>query len=192
MRQRKLIYIFALLTLAGCLWPLVLTAQDSTPSVAEAARRAREQKKKATKPAPVVTDDTLHPSSSAPASTPETNAPAHSNTPDSSAAPQEPKKDAATSADDDKKKKAEIESLKQRISEQKETVKLAQREIALQQDTFYSNPDYAHDKAGKDKLDALKADLQQKQDALADLRAKLGALGGTEDSTPAPTAQSKP
>ncbi len=52
----------------------------------------------------------------------------------------------------------------------KERVNLAQREIAIQQDTFYSNPDYAHDEADNAKLDSIKSALQQKQDVLADLQ----------------------
>jgi hypothetical protein len=190
MRLKIFVRVVCLLALAGSLAALNLAAQDAAPSVAEAARKSQEQKKKATKPAPVVTDDTLHPNATAPAAAPESNAPAES-AKESTAASEPSKKAGGVSADDEKKKKAEIDALKQRIAEQKESIKLAQRELALQQDTFYSNPDYAHDKAGKDKLDAMKSDLQQKQDVLADLQAKLAALGGTEDSTPAPD-QSKP
>jgi hypothetical protein len=179
-----------LLILGGFLLALNLPAQDPAPSVTEAARRARAQKKKAPKPAPIVTDDTLHPSVTTPAHPAvETAPPADPSASESATNPDS--KEAAAAVDKEKKEKAEIEALKQRIAEQKKTVKLAEREINLQQDTFYSNPDYAHDNAGKDKLDAMKTDLQQKQDALADLQSKLAALGATEDSTSAP-GQSKP
>jgi hypothetical protein len=191
MFQKKLLRLSGLLILGGVVFVVGLPAQDPAPSVAEAARRAREKKEKTTKPAPVVTDDTLHPSTNAPATaTPESTTPAESSASEPVTTP-DSKEAKAAAADKEKKKKEEIETLKQRITEQKETVRLAAREIALQQDTYYSNPDYAHDKAGKDKLDAMKSDLQQKQDVLADLRGKLSALGGTEDPAPA-SAPSKP
>jgi len=190
MRLKIFVRVVCLLTLGGSLAALNLAAQDAAPSVAEAARKSQEQKKKAAKPAPVITDDTLHPNAAAPAAATDSNAPADSAK--GSATDAGPSKKAeGASAEDGKKTKAAIDALKQRIAEQKESVKLAQREIALQQDTFYSNPDYAHDQAGKDKLDAMKSELQQKQDALADLQAKLTALGGAEDSPPAPD-QPKP
>ncbi len=185
--------MLGLMILGSALLALDLPAQDPAPSVAEAARRSREQKKKAAKPATVITDDTLHPSGSAPATSDQERAkPADSSGPES-ATNQDSKQTDATAADKEKKRKAEIDALKQRIAEQKETVKLTQREIVLQQDTFYSNPDYGHDTAGKEKLEALKAELQQKQGVLADLQSKLAALGGTEDPAPAPgPAPSKP
>jgi hypothetical protein len=189
MRLKIFVRVVCLLTLGGSLAALNLAAQDAAPSVAEAARKSQEQKKKAAKPAPVITDDTLHPNAAAPAAATDSNAPADSAK--GSATDAGPSKKAEGASEDEKKTKAAIDALKQRIAEQKESVKLAQREIALQQDTFYSNPDYAHDKAGKDKLDAMKSDLQQKQDTLADLQAKLTALGAAEDSTPAPD-QPKP
>ncbi len=191
MHQRKWLCPFGSVLLLACLSPLVLSAQDPAPSVAEAARRSREQKKKAAKPATVVTDDTLHPSGSASSTPNQENAqPAEPST-SGTTTDQDSKQSDATAADKEKKKKADIDALKQRIAEQKEAVKLTQREIVLQQDTFYSNPDYGHDTAGKEKLDALKADLQQKQGVLADLRSKLASLGGTEDPAPA-SAPSKP
>jgi hypothetical protein len=182
--MRLKIFVVCLLTSGGSLAALNLAAQDAAPSVAEAARKSQEQKKKAAKPAPVITDDTLHPNATVPAAATDTNAPGDS-AKESATDAGPSKKAEGASAEDGKKKKAAIDALKQRLAEQKESVKLAQREIALQQDTFYSNPDYAHDNAGKDKLDTMKSDLQQKQDALADLQAKLTALGAAEDSTPA-------
>jgi len=186
MHRKILARLFSLMILGGSLLPLNLRAQD-TPSVAEAARRAREQKKNASKPAPVVTDDTLHPSARTEA--PEGAAPAPPSTAESTPGTEEaaaaPAKKDQPSADNEEKKKAEIESLKQQITEQRAAVRLAQRELALQQDTFYSNPDYVHDKAGKDQIDSMKSDLQQKQTVLTDLQSKLAALGESEESKPA-------
>lgn len=62
MRHKIFSRTFLLLLAAGSIFCLHLTAQEpSAPSVAEAARKAREQKQSAAKPAKVITDDTLHP-----------------------------------------------------------------------------------------------------------------------------------
>jgi uncharacterized protein YhaN len=171
-----------------------LAAQDA-PSVAEAARRTREQKQASAKPAKVLDNDSL-PHSSTP-SQPDSSAPATPSASDATpkdenaAASQAPKQPTADSSDDEKKK-AEVEALKQQIADKKHSIDLLQREISLAQDTFYSNPDHVHDTAGKDKLDSMRADLQQQQADLADLQAKLAELGGSEDSKPAPAQPPQP
>jgi hypothetical protein len=70
-------------------------------------------------------------------------------------------------------------------------VDLVQRSLSLDQDAFYSKPDFSNDKDGKAKLDAEQADLKQKQDDLAQLKAKLAGLGGVEEPK-APTPPAKP
>lgn len=186
MGERKWVFVLGWLVLAGSLGPGALLAQDPQPSVAEAARHSREQKKKSAKPTTVVTDDTLQRSPRVPGAATQESVKATQPVGLETPAAEDAKQTNGAAADKERRKKAEIEALKQRITEQKELVKLAEREIALQQDTFYSNPDYAHDQAGKDRLAALKAELQQQQDTLADFQSKLAALGGTED--PAPSA----
>jgi predicted RNase H-like nuclease (RuvC/YqgF family) len=159
---------------------LCLAAQDA-PSVAEAARRARE-KQATSKPAKVITDDALTHAPTTPSAT-------ASPTPSSSAAqaenaPAAPSGEQPTAQSDEEtaKKKGEIEALKREIADKQQSIKLLQREIALAQDTFYSNPNHEHDRAGNEKLDSMRSDVEQQQAALAELQAKLEALGPVPDS----------
>ena len=82
---------------------------------------------------------------------------------------------------DDEKKKAQVDALKQEIADKLEKVNLQQREIALAQDTFNSNPDRERDKAGKDNLDAMQSDLAQLQAQLTELQTKLAGLNPPSD-----------
>lgn len=204
--------------IAAPIFPLTALgqSQDSqTQSVAEAARRAREQKKAAAKqPAPVITDDTLKPAASAPAQPSSMPAPTQSpdaaptpppapaaqpapdssSAPDASAAPApaEPPAPAANAADSDQKPKdsAELAALKQQVADAQKGLELLQRELALQQDTYISNPDHARDTAGKAKLDAMLAQMTDKQQALDALKTQLAALQQSVGSTaPAPPPQ---
>jgi hypothetical protein len=174
--------------LASALLPAAAFAQPQD-SVAEAARRAREKKKTAAKPAKVVTDETLDVKKgdvqSAAAEqlrmpgTPETQAqPAPANAP-SSAAPGEKK------GSEDEKLAKELAALKEQIKQAQSDLDLAQRGQALQQDTYFSNPDYVHDTAGKAKLDAMKQQIIDKQQDLDRLKARLAEL---QPATPAATS----
>src|ERR1700675_1600250 len=135
--------------------PLATLAQSQdtpTPSVADAARHAREQKKNAVKPVKIVTEDDL------PARPPETvdAVPAPASPPSSEAQPPAPnpgtptEKDAATKTADD----PEYAKLKSQTDQVQKELELLQRNLSLDQDTFLSNSDYIHDKAGKAKLEA--------------------------------------
>ena len=177
------------IVLASALLPAAGFAQ-SQDSVAEAARRARAQKKNSEKPVKVVTDETLEVKKgdvqSAAAEqlrmpgTPETPAqPAPANAP-SSAAQNEKK------ASEDEKLAKEVAALKEQIKQAQSDLDLAKREQALQQDTYFSNPDYVHDTAGKAKLDALKQQITNKQQELDRLKARLAELQPQGDSTTAP------
>ena len=196
--------------------PLATLAQSQdapVPSVAEAARRAREQKKAAAKqPAPVITDDTLKPSAPAaqaanapapgqsPEAAPGSPAPAAQPAADSSAspdanaapAPAGPAAPAANAGDTDQKAKdsAELAALKQQVADAQKGLELLQRELALQQDVYLSNPDHSHDVAGKAKLDAMLGQITDKQQAVDALKTQLAALQASSGTTapPAPTA----
>ena len=167
------------IVLASALLPAAAFAQ-SQDSVAEAARRARAQKKSSEKPTKVVTDETLEVKKgdvqSAAAEqlrmpgAPEAQAqPAPANAP-SSAAQNEKK------ASEDEKVAKELAALKEQIKQAQSDLDLAQREQALQQDTYFSNPDYVHDTAGKAKLDAMKQQITDKQQELDRLKARLAEL----------------
>jgi cytoskeletal protein RodZ len=185
MQQRALLRSLALLGMAGALFGLPLCAQDSqADSVAEAARRARAQKKSAAKPATVITDDTLKPApasgSSAPAPNDNTSAPTVAT--DAQAPPVAD----APSAEEQEKKKAEIEALKQQVAAKQSELDLAQRELTLDNDAYYSKPNYQDDKTGAAKVAAEQADVSQKKDELEALKAKLAATGYVAPATPPP------
>lgn len=182
-------------------------AQGEQPtSVADAARQAREQKKAATKPGQVITNDTLEPAKPAapaaatnpPAETKATPAPTagaadatETAAPGSTAAPGESKTAATTegkpeeSAAKDEEAKKALEALKQQIREMKKQVDLAQRELSLANDAFYSKPDFSKDVDGKAKLDELADALGVKKDELEQLLAKLPAGETADEPKPA-------
>jgi glucose/arabinose dehydrogenase len=175
--------------LASALLPGAGFAQ-SQDSVAEAARRSRAQKKNSENPRKVVTDETLEVKKgdvqSAAAEqprmpgTPVTPAqPAPANAP-STAASSEKK------GSEDEKLAKELAALKGQIKQAQSDLDLVQREQALQQDTYFSNPDYAHDTAGKAKLDAMKQQIADKQQELDRLKARLAELQPQGDSAAAP------
>lgn len=197
MSPKTFLRCLALLLAAFSFFAGRLAAQDQ-PSVAEAARRAREQKQAAPKPARVIDNDSLPPSHSVPANPAADSAATEANpatpaSPSDSNATAAPENASAAqaekvteSAEDAAEKKAKIDALKQQITDKKGKVDLQQREIALAQDSFYSNPDHEHDRAGKAKLDSMQADLEQQKTELAELQAKLAELGDSADTKPAP------
>jgi len=154
--------------------------------VAEAARKAREQKKASAKPATVITNDTLQPATpatvqnatAATESMPGTNAASTDTTADAATAAQTAK---GPSEDEIAKKKAKIEALKQEIADKAKEADLQQRLLALANEGYYSRPDFSKDPDGKAKLDAMQSDLAQKKDDLAQLKAKLKELAPDAD-----------
>jgi hypothetical protein len=131
-------------------------------------------------PAKVVTDETLEVKKgdvqSAAAEqlrmpgTPEAQAqPAPANAPSSTA--QNEKK-----APENEKLAKELAALKEQIKQAESDLDLAKREQALQQDSYFSNPDYVHDTAGKAKLDAIKQQITDKQMELDRLKARLAVF----------------
>jgi hypothetical protein len=194
MRHTAIVRTLALALPLVCFIALPLAAQDSqNTSVAEAARRAREQKKASAKPATVITNDTLSP---APASAPATSptAPPAPGAESATPAGQQPAASTAeatsTTPEDAEQKKIHIDDLKKELAALQGEVDLAQRSLSLDQDAYYSKPNFSNDKDGKAKLDAALADLKLKQDDLAQLKAKLAELGFVEEpKTPAPPAK---
>ena len=176
-------------------------SQD-TQSVAEAARRARAQKKNSEKPPKVITDDTLDVKKgdvqSATAEqlripgTPETpaqpaagaaNAQSGGAAGNASANAQGSK-----NISDEDKSRAILKqrvALKGKIKDAQSDLDLLQREFQLDQDTFYSSPDYANNPSGKTKLDAMKQQIADKQQELERLKAELAALPAAPE-TPKP------
>jgi hypothetical protein len=194
MLSRFLLRSFALLLALFAFSAIRLVAQDDT-SVADAARRAQQQKQAAAKPAHVIDNDSLPPAPAAEASAPApATAPAGANSPaavppaDAAADSAGEKKDAA----EEERDKKEIDQLKQEIAEKKQKLNLEQRELALDQDTYLSNPSHEQDKAGKEKLDSMQSDIAQAQSEIDELVARLAALGPADTSTPAPASPAAP
>jgi hypothetical protein len=187
MSPKIILRSLALLLAAFCLFSFRLAAQDDAPSVADAARRARQQKQDAAKPAHVIDNDAIPPSPSVSSSSASSDSNAAGPAGNTSAAAAKPANPA-----DEAKKKEETEALNKEIADKKEKINLQQREIALAQDSYYSNPDHEHDIAGKDKLNSMQADLTLAQSELADLQAKLAAAEPPADAKPAEPAKPQP
>ena len=164
----------------------VFAHSEDAPSVAEAARRAREQKKTQAKPAKVITEDDVKPVARPNSATP---APPEAAT--ASAAPAPPASSTASTASSsspapdakDQKDSKEVTELKAQIKQVQGDLDLLQREQSLEQDKYYSNTDYLHDTAGKAKLEALKQQVSDKQQELEHLKTRLAALQPTESGS---------
>jgi hypothetical protein len=186
MGHKEMIRTSILLVAAAFFFTLGVRAQDE-PSVADAARRAREQKPASAKPSSIITNDTLHPA-------PPTAAAAPSALPaDAPAATAQTTLEATESGENDdqaEQEKRESAKLKEEIAQKQQQLKFLKSDLELKQDTFYSNPDHQHDTDGKNKLDSLKSDVKRTQDELAALEAKFAAHGPA--AVAEPTAPSKP
>jgi enamine deaminase RidA (YjgF/YER057c/UK114 family) len=187
--------------LAATLLPAAALAQSQdSQSVAEAARRAREQKKPQPKPSKVITDEDLKPATAAnpsapgsPASTDGTTASGASAATASSttsAVTAPPAGSAPTPDAKDQKDSKEVADLKAQIKQAMADLDLALREKTLENDKYYSNSDYAHDTAGKTKLDELIQQVADRQQELEALKARLEKLLPPQDASA--TAPPKP
>src|SRR5580704_8408081 len=183
--------------LAAALLPAAAFAQSQdTQSVAEAARRARAQKKNTEKPAKVITDETLDVKKGDVQSA----TAVQLTMPGSPETPAQPASGAATAqggasgdassaqgskipSEDDKGRAAlkERVALKEKIKDAQSDLDLLQREYQLDQDSFYSSPDYAKNTSGKEKLDAMKQQISNKQQELDQLKARLTALPAPQE-----------
>ena len=154
-------------------------SQDS-PSVAEAARKAREKKKDATKPAKVITDETLEVRKgdvqSAVAEEPKIAAAPDAKTQAANSGPNATSANATAKDEKKEKLKKELTDLKEQIKQSLMDLDLLQRENRLDQDAYYSTPNYGSDTAGKQKLDDEKQLISDKQGEVGRLKAKLADL----------------
>jgi len=151
-------------------------------SIAEAARKSRQAAKNPSKPSKVITDDDLDKENikpgaqglngGAPAEL-ETQPPSAAAVAEAAATPSTPPDPATEPAASDD---PEIARVKDLIADAEKDADLARRDMALQQDTFYSNPDYVHDNAGKAKLATLQQQINDKQQEVERLKARLAKL----------------
>ncbi len=187
MFRRTTLRIVLPVALSATLLPAVAFAQSQdTQSVAEAARRARAQKKNSEKPTKVITDENLNVKKGdvQSAAAEQLRIPGSPETPAQPAggAANAPAQSSKTSSEDDARK--ERAALKEKMKETLSDLDLLQREYQLDQDSFYSSPDYAKNTAGKQKLDALKQQISDKYQELEQLKAKLAALPATQENSP--------
>src|SRR3974390_414176 len=184
---RTSILLFAALSF----FTLGVAAQDE-PSVADAARRARQQKQASAKPSSVITNDTLAPApaTAAASSAATADAPKATPQPTAEAPDSREKKSAAETDDEAQQKKQEVAKLKEQIAQKQEQLRFLKSDLALKQDSFYSNPDHPPDADGTSRLESMKSDIQQAQEELARLQTRLADLGPQEESKPA--SPSKP
>jgi len=192
MSRKTVFRILALAALGSVAAWMPLAAQDTT-SVAEAAKRARQQKQESAKPAKVITNDEI-PGAPASAAAP-TAAPAAPGSPAEGAAaqtgpPGEEKKVAADTADDEARKKAEIEALEKQIHQMEHDINIQRGEVKLDEETYYSNPNRPRNSEEKDKIDREKQDLGRMEADLAAALAKLSELGVPIEAKPAKPRES--
>lgn len=154
-------------------------SQDSQ-SVAEAARKAREKKKDAAKPAKVITEETLEVKKgdvqSAVAEEDKIpGAPDSKVQPGNSSASAAAASSTAQAAKDEKLKK-ELTAAKEQLKQALMDLDLLQRENRLDQDAYFSKPNYGSDTAGKQKLDDEQQQISNKRDEVERLKAKVADL----------------
>ena len=174
--------------------------QDDSTSVADAARRTREQKKEQPKAAKVWDNDTIPKKpgevsvigqtpagaaadDSAAKDATDSRRPAPADTAANPAnAPSEPAPAAGEKSDHDKltSEIAAIQSDLNAAKSQLQTVKadldIAQRRFNLDSQTYYSKPNYVADRDGAARIVSEKADLESKQQAVADAQMKVDRL----------------
>jgi hypothetical protein len=150
-------------------------------SVAEAARKARDKKKAAAKSSKVITDDDLNLRNFQPGQEGlnvvgppklETEPPSATAVANAEAEEAGERDAEAKAAGDD----AELARLKAQLKLAEKDLDLAQRELALDQDTYFSNPDHDKDSAGQTKLDSEKQGINDKQQEVEKLKTRVTAL----------------
>jgi hypothetical protein len=190
------------LTMVACsllAWALAATAaaaqeKDQKPSLADVARRTREQKKGRAKSARVWNNDNIPKTPNAVSVVGQ----APEEPPAEAAKPAEAKTP-ATKADeqtleDVAETQAAILDAKNNLAILLTDLDLLQRQYSLDQQQFYGKPDFASDKEGKAKLDteaaqvdAKRQEVQDQQQKIAELQQKLNDLKASQTSEkPAP------
>jgi len=151
--------------------------QSQTDSVAEAARKARDRKKNASKSPKVISDDDLDKRNFQPGQ----EGLNVGSSPKLETAPPGPEAVAAAESDEAAQKKeagedAELARLKVRLADAEKDLDLGQRELALDQDAYLSKTDYASDIAGKAKLDGERQQISDRQQEIEKLKTRVAAL----------------
>ena len=155
---------------------------SSNSSVADAARRARDQKKNSAKSSKVVTDDDLDRHVFKPGQAGfNVMAPPQMETEPPSPAAVAAAEAADIASDEEAQKEAaaqdsDIAKVKSQITQGERDLDVSRRQLALDQDSYFSNPDYAHNTAGKSNLDSEKQQINDRQEEIERLKIRLAAL----------------
>ncbi len=185
---------------SAAVWVKPVAGQEppKKESVAEAARRAkaeREQKKATEKQARTVDNDNLPaPKIGEAVNVVGQTAPAPSVVPGQGPAASAPSPEDAEAKDQERQKTAEqIKDAKAQLEDSKKDLEIAKRAFDLDRDSYYSDPNFQSNKAGKTHLDGEQASIAAKQQAvdklqqtIKDLQEKLKNLGGTAEEKTAP------
>jgi hypothetical protein len=188
MRLFSPLRVFAALLGAGVTLPIATLAQSqdaqaqqsasSDASVADAARRARDQKKNAAKSSKIITDDELDRHEFKPGKAGfnvmappqlETEPPSAEAVAAAQATDEDAEKEAAS-------QDADIASLKLKITQAEKDLDVSRRQLALDQDSYLSKTDYAHDTVGQSNLDSERQQINDKQAQIERLKTRLAAL----------------
>jgi hypothetical protein len=187
MRLLSPLRLIAMLLAAGVCLPNATLAQSQQSasqdsSVADAARRNRDQKKNSANSSKIITDDDLDGHEFKPGKGGfNVMAPAQLET-EAPSAEAVAAAEAADNASDEETQKeaaaqdADIAKLKVQITQGEKDLDVLRRQLALDQDSYLSNPDYAHDTAGKSNLDNEKQQINDRQEANERLKTRLAAL----------------
>lgn len=189
MFSRKLLFAATLLALSAS--AITTRAQNAasenpspSPSVADAARKTRAQKKESVKPVKVFTDDNLGDIKgqisvvgSQPSSQADTTAPKNEDAKAASAP--EGKKDEAYW-------KGKFKAARKALADDTREVDILQREFNLKQEQFYTDPtaamkqQYSREDLEKtqSQIDAKKQDVEKDKQAISDLEDELRRSGG--------------
>ena len=155
---------------------------DSAPSVAEAARRAREKKKENAKPVRTLTNDDLPAAGDAVTGTATPTPAAKGEDAVAPAANDDGEKRPPASANDEKAKlrkeynEAALERAKKQLAQLLSELDIMERKAVLDSDSYYSKTDYASDKEGKANLDAEAQQISDKKQAADELKARVAEL----------------
>jgi len=178
-RSILLRFLFAVV-LVGAFLPVAFSESQDSQSVAEAARRAREKKKDSAKPGKVITDETLDVKKgdvqNAVAEEPKIAGAPEAASQSANGAANPAAADGKTQAAKDEKSKKEIARVKDELKDALGDLELLQRENRLDQDTYYSEPNFASNTAGKQKLDEEQQKISDKRQEIDRLKAKLSDL----------------
>lgn len=160
-------------------------AQSSSPSLAEAAKRAREAKKDEQKPAHVWDNDTVPKAGAqisvvgeAPADAGTDNSAAGAAADSSANAATAAKSPSKASGEDKTALKSQLADAKEKLSTLKTDLDLLERTNTLDSQMYYGKPDYSSDKEGAAKLKDEQDQIVAKQQEMDDQQKKIDELEG--------------